>query len=726
MNIILAESAGFCFGVKAAVDGVYENLKKGKIVTYGPIIHNKHVTLDLEKKGVRIIESLKELSTVTDETVAIRAHGVGLPVYDYLDKHNIKYVDYTCPFVKKIHERVKEKQKAGFDVIIIGESEHPEVKGIYSHANENAIIIRTPEEAENIAPGKKYAVVVQTTYKKEIFDKIVENIKKIDPYADISNTICSATSIRQKDAMQLSQIVEYMVVIGDKTSSNSTKLYEICKKNCEKTYFIESIDEIQLKIFKDNAKIGVTAGASTPPAAIKEALRTMKENDNDNNQTFEEMLDSSFVALHNGEVVKGTIIQITPAEVSVNLGYKSDGIITKDEMSEDGSFDLKANCKLGDEIEAVVLRVNDGEGNVLLSRKRVVSQQNMVLLEEAFNNKTIIKGRVVDIVKGGLIALMHDVRVFIPSSQIASHFTADLTVFKGQEFDFHIIEFNKEKRRIVAGRRELAKQEEILRKKIALERLQEGADVEGTVSRIVNFGVFVDLGGIDGLIHLSELSWIRGKKISDLLSVGAKVKVRVLSIDPEKEKVSISLKALETDPWENIETKYPLGKIVEGTVVRTAQFGAFVELEPGVDGLVHISQISRTRISKVEDALSVGERITAKIIVVDAENKKISLSKKEAEEIIVEEEKTEAVEKAEAVVEEKAEEAIEKAEPAAEEAVEKAEAVVEEKAEEAIEKAEPAAEEAVEKVEPVVEEKVEEAIEKAEETVEKTEPADEA
>ena len=636
MEIALAKSAGFCFGVKNAVEGVYEELKNQPLVTYGPIIHNKHVTEDLEANGVRIIENFGQLK---NETVVIRCHGVPLDVFEYMDKNNINYIDYTCPYVKKIHKKVKQNQDSGYEIIIIGDKNHPEVIGIHGHAQNKALIIKDSEEAKNISfdKSKKYVVVVQTTYKKNVFEDTVAIIKASHPEIEIHNTICNATSIRQEEAIKLSQNVQHMIVLGDKSSSNSTKLYEVCKNNCKNTYFIENISEIRLNIFKTNDRIGITAGASTPPAVIKEALYNMNENDK-NNQTFEEMLDSSFITLHTGDVVKGSIIQITHNEVSVNLGYKSDGVISKDEMSDDPSFDPKAFFNIGDEVEAIVLRVNDGEGNVLLSRKRIADQKNIALIEEAFNNKSVVKGKVVDTVKGGLMVMICDVKVFVPSSQISSRFVDDLTSFKGCEFDFNIIEFNREKRRMVAGRKELAQQEERRKKQAALEKLEAGMEVEGTVSRIVGFGVFVDLGDIDGLIHITELSWVRNRKPSSLFAVGDKVRVLVLNVDREKEKVSLSAKALEGDPWADIEEKYAVDQVVEGKIVRMIQFGAFVELESGVDGLIHISQISRKRIGKVEDVLKIGEIVNVKIIGVDKENKKISLSKKEVDEPLGEDE----------------------------------------------------------------------------------------
>lgn len=629
MEIILAETAGYCIGVKMAVDKVYENLKTKDIVTYGPLIHNKHVTDDLKQKGVDIIENLEN---VQDKTVVIRTHGVHPKVYNVMDKNNINYIDYTCPFVKKIH-RIAEKQKnEGRNVIIIGDPAHPEIIGINGFSQDSSLVVKTIEDANSLVleKDKPYSVVVQTTFQTSVFNEIVEIIKTKADNVIISNTICNATFERQSEAEELSKKVDKMIVIGDKSSSNSNKLYIICKKNCENTYFIESISEIELNIFSANDKIGITAGASTPAAVIKEAVSKLSELEK-NDQTFEEMLESSFVQIHTGDIVKGTVLQITNNEVSVNLNHKSDGVISKDELSDEPNVDPKTLYNVGDEIEVYVIKVNDGEGNVILSRKRIEEQKNIATIEEAYKEKTVLKGRVIDVIKGGLMARINGIKVFVPSSQVSSRFVDDLHKFKGQELNFQIIEFNKERRRMVAGRKELAIKEEIQKKQEAIEKLEVGMEVEGKISRMVGFGIFVDLGNIDGLIHITELSWNRNKKTTSLYNIGDTIKAKVLKIDAERLKVSLSIKDLLGNPWDNLEEKYPVGSIASGKVVRMVKFGAFVELENGVDGLIHISQISVKHVTKVEDILEIGQNVSVKIMDIDKENKKISLSKKEAD-----------------------------------------------------------------------------------------------
>ncbi|MDE6357347.1 MAG: 30S ribosomal protein S1, partial [Eubacteriales bacterium] len=402
-------------------------------------------------------------------------------------------------------------------------------------------------------------------------------------------------------------------------SSNTKKLYEISKKYCKNTYLCERIQDLQLNISLNNVKIGITAGASTPPDIIKEAINKMSEMEN---KSFEEMLNESFKTLHSGSVVKGSVIRVTENEVFVDLKYKSDGIIEKSEFSSDLSIDLKNEVKVGDEIEVFVVKLNDGDGNVVLSKKRLEANKGFDELEEAFNNKQIVKGKIIDTIKGGLVANINNIRVFVPSSQISNKFIQDLSSFKGKEFDFNIIEFNKAKRRIIAGRRDLVQAEEDEAKAKVYNNLKAGDKVEGTVSRIVDFGAFVDLGGVDGLIHISELSWSRIKKVSDVLKEGDKVTVSILEIDQSKNKISLSLKDESQNPWVLAKGKFNLGDIVEGKVVRIVDFGAFVELENGIDGLIHISQISQKHIAKVEEALSIGQVVKAKITEIDTDNKK--------------------------------------------------------------------------------------------------------
>ncbi len=637
MEIITAKSAGFCFGVNRAIEACYNEIEKGgRIVTYGPLIHNKNVNKDLENKGVKSVDTLDGCEGAT---VIIRSHGVGKAVYDELERRNIHYVDGTCPFVKKIHNIVRKKRDEGYEVIIIGDGKHPEVIGINGWCDNSAITVDNVDDAQKLIldDEKKYAVVVQTTFRENKFYDILKILKEKSEKITEENTICSATEERQTEAVKISQNVDKMLVIGDKGSSNTQKLYEICRKNCRNTYYIETIEDLVLNNCKFNDKIGITAGASTPPAIIKEVITTMSEMDGVKNTmegeelTFEQMLNDSFVTLHTGDVVKGTVISTAGEEVSVNLGYKSDGIIPRGEFSSDASVVPSKVVQPGDEIEVFVVRVNDGDGNVLLSKKKVESQKGMEEIEKAFEEKATVTGKVVKIVKGGLIAVANGIQVFIPSSQVAGRFVEDLSVYDGTDLTFNIIELDRAKHRIIGGRKALLAKEAEEKKAAVFATLEAGKKVTGTVSRITDFGAFVDLGGVDGLIHISEMSWGRISNPKEVLSEGDTVEVVVLDVDKEKSKISLSLKDVTPNPWTMAAEKYVVGSVVEGKVVRMVPFGAFIELEPGVDGLVHISQIANKRVEKPEDELKIGETIKVKVIDVNAEQKKISLSKKEAE-----------------------------------------------------------------------------------------------
>lgn len=638
-NIRVAESAGFCFGVKRAIEMAYEAIGvEPKLYSYGQLIHNKTVTDDLASKGLEIVESLDGL---TEGTLLIRSHGVGKALYDEAEAKGLKILDGTCPFVKKIHDIVHDKLAEGMGIIIVGDGTHPEVIGINGWC-ENAAVILEDEEAaktKEISEKEKYAVVVQTTFRQAKFDKILEILQDRGVNMEVHNTICSATEKRQTEAEELSKTVDKMIVIGGKNSSNTQKLVEICAKNCGNTVHIETICDLVLNNFGKDDKIGITAGASTPPAIIKEVVVTMSEAlenavqnlGGSEEATFEQMLEESLVTLHTGDVVKGTVIQVVNEEVSVNLGFKSDGIIARGEFSSDPTVIPSKTVQPGDEIEVFVVRVNDGDGNVMLSRKRIEAQKGIEEIEAAYNDKAVVTGTVTNVVKGGLIAVVNGVNVFIPSSQVSNRFIEDLSVFNGQELEFNIIEVDRVKRRFIGGRKALVEQEIAAKRAALFETIQAGSRVNGTVSRLTDFGAFVDLGGVDGLIHISEMSWGRISNPKEVLKEGQEVEVFVLDVDKEKGKISLSLKDADKNPWKLAAEKYAVGSIVEGKVVRMVPFGAFVELEPGVDGLVHISQIANKHVVKPEDELKVGEIINVKVLEVNPEQKKISLSKRQAD-----------------------------------------------------------------------------------------------
>lgn len=635
----MAESAGFCFGVKRAIEMAYAAIKtEHPLYSYGQLIHNKTVTDDLAAKGLQITEDLDSMEA---GTLLIRSHGVGKELYDKAEEKGLRILDGTCPFVKKIHQIVQQQQEAGKGILVVGDGAHPEVIGICGWCQNQAVILEDEQAAreKDIPPKDCYAVVVQTTFRQEKFDKILQILQERGISMQVFQTICSATEKRQTEAEELSKRVDKMIVIGGKNSSNTQKLVEICAKNCGNTVHIETICDLVLNNFEKNDKIGITAGASTPPAIIKEVVVTMSEAlenavqnlEGSEEATFEQMLEESLVTLHTGDVVKGTVIQVVNEEVSVNLGFKSDGIISRGEFSSDPNVIPSKTVQPGDEIEVFVVRVNDGDGNVMLSRKRIETQKGIEEIEAAYNDKTVVTGVVEKVVKGGLIAVVNGVNVFIPSSQVSNRFIEDLSVFNGQKLEFNIIEVDRVKRRFIGGRKALVEQEIAAKRAALFETIQAGSKVTGTVSRLTDFGAFVDLGGVDGLIHISEMSWGRISNPREVLKEGQTVEVFVLDVDKEKGKISLSLKDADMNPWKLAADKYAVGSIVEGKVVRMVPFGAFVELEPGVDGLVHISQIANKHVVKPEDELKVGEMIKVKVLEVNPEQKKISLSKRQAD-----------------------------------------------------------------------------------------------
>jgi len=685
MEVILAKTAGFCFGVSRAAEYAFTEAQDKKLCSLGPLTHNSFVLEKLEQHGV---ETISDISQANGRTLLIRTHGVAKAVYDELNQKNISYADLTCPYVKKIHHIALAQTALGDTLIIAGDKKHPEMLGITGWVTGGYITVNTAQEAaaHNFDKTLSYSIVAQTTFVSEVFDEIVSVLKSAGLNIKIFDTICSATKQRLSEAAEISKNVDIMLVLGDEKSSNAVKLYEICKEICKKTYFFESINDLVLKNISGCVKIGLTAGASTPPEIIKEAIRAMNDADK-NTQSFEELLDENLVSLRTGDVVKGTVIQVTNNEISVNLQYKSDGIIPKSEYTDDNNADLTDLVKPGEEIEVYVSRVNDGDGNVLLSKKRLDSQKGWSVIEEAFNAGTPIKGKFADVIKGGMMANICGLRVFVPSSQVSSRYVEDLKRFKGKEYDFKIIEFDRKSRRIVAGRKEYAiKEEKELREKV-FETIAVGQRITGTVSRVVDFGAFVDLGGVDGLIHISQMSWGRVKKAGDVVKEGNDVTVTVLDIDKEHSKISLSLKDVNNDPWLSVVEKYAIGDVVEGKVVRMASFGAFVELEDGVDGLVHVSQISDRHVPKPDDALVIGDIIKVKVTEVDPESKRISLSKKEADALdpnyvppADDEEEAETTAETEEIIDPAPEEAEEV--PVAEEAEEIEETPVAEEAEE--------------------------------------------
>ncbi len=624
MEIIVAKTAGFCFGVKRAVEKVYEQTETaGKpIYTYGPIIHNEEVVKDLEKRGVRVLETEEELKNLTGGVVVIRSHGVSRHIYQILEERGIQVVDATCPFVRKIHRIVEEQTAAGRKVIIIGNSAHPEVEGIKGWGNDDTLAVDSPEEVEKVSfpPGTKVCIVSQTTFNYNKFKELVEKFSEKRYDILVLNTICNATQERQAEAKEVASKVDAMIVIGGKNSSNTQKLYEICKKECENTHYIQTLGDFNPECVSSVSSVGITAGASTPNYIIEEVHTVMAE------MSFEQMLEESLKTIRSGEVVTGKVIDVKEDEIVLNIGYKSDGIISRSEYTTDSNLDLRTVVHVGDDMEAKVVKVNDGEGQVALSYRRLQAEKGNRRLEEAFENHEVLTAKVSQVLDGGLSVNVEETRVFIPASLVSDVYERDLSKYKDQEIEFVITEFNPRRRRIIGDRRQLLAAKKAEMQKELFERIHVGDTVEGVVKNVTDFGAFIDLGGADGLLHISEMSWGRVESPKKVFKTGEKVKVLIKDINGDK--IALSLKFPETNPWVNAAEKYASGNVVKGRVARMTDFGAFVELEPGVDALLHVSQISRNHVDKPSDVLSIGQEIEAQVVDFNEEDKKISLSMK--------------------------------------------------------------------------------------------------
>ena len=620
MEINIAKSAGFCFGVRRAVETVYKESVKKNVYTYGPIIHNDEVVADLERQGVGVINDKKEFRSLKEGTIIIRSHGVPKDVYDEIADAGLDLVDATCPFVRKIHKVVEKESREGRVVIIVGNDHHPEVEGIKGWCHTRPIVIENREQAEDIVvgPDTKLSIVSQTTFNYNKFQYLVEIISEKGYDINVFNTICNATEERQKETRELAMKSDAMIVIGGRHSSNTQKLFEISKKECSNTFYIQTKNDLNMEEFQNIGMLGITAGASTPNNIIKEVHESMAE------MSFDQMLEESFKKIRNGEVVQCTIIDVKEDEIILNIGYKADGIISRNEYSNDQNLDLTTVAKVGDEMEAKVLKVNDGEGQVLLTYKRLKAEKGNKRLEEAFNNKEVLKATVAKVLDGGLSVNVEDTRVFIPASLVSDTYEKNLKKYDGQEIEFVITEFNPRKRRIIGDRKQLLVAEKKAKQEALFARIEAGMTVEGTVKNVTDFGAFIDLGGADGLLHISEMSWGRVENPKKVFTVGETLKVLIKDIQGEK--IALSLKFPETNPWLNADEKYAVGNVVTGKVARMTDFGAFVELEPGVDALLHVSQIAKEHIEKPSDVLKVGEEITAKVVDFKQDDRKISLS----------------------------------------------------------------------------------------------------
>ncbi len=633
MRVELAKTAGFCYGVKRAVELVEQAVAQGKpTVTLGPIAHNRHLVERFAVQGVHVAASVQEVPE--GATVIIRSHGIPRADYEALQQKQVEIVDATCPSVKRIHQLVAAAEEEGRVPVIIGTPSHPEVVAIAGWCSRPLVFADDEELLKWTKSDESHAllpvtVVCQTTSTQNLWEKCKKIIKKEYTNHKIFDTICRATENRQNEAAELAARCDAMLVVGDAKSANTKHLAYICSQHCKRVELVDCAQELDTGSYQDANYIGITAGASTPAWIIKEVNHTMSEMKNVDvvaEESFEALLENSIKTLNTGDKVLGTVTAIGTTEIQVDLGTKHAGYIPYDEVSADPTVKPEEILKVGDEIEVFVVRVNDQEGTVQLSRKKLEGIKVWDDVEAACENKTVVEGIITEENKGGLVANVKGVRVFIPASQTGIAKGGELAQLKGKKVQMKITEFNRARRRVVGSIRAVTSEQ----RKAAFEKIwgeiEVGKKYSGVVKSMTSYGAFVDIGGVDGMVHISELSWGRIKTPNEVVKVGDPIEVFVIKFDAEKRKISLGYKTPEMNPWNQFCSKYQVGDVASVKVVKVVDFGAFAEILPGVDGLIHISQVADRRVEKVSDALTEGQTVDAKIIDVDAERKRISLS----------------------------------------------------------------------------------------------------
>lgn len=634
-KVLVAKSAGFCFGVSRSVDMAEKLLCDGSAFSLGQLIHNDDVCSALAEKGLGIINNPDELPD--GARVIIRSHGVAKSVYDTLESKHALITDATCPKVKKIHQIVSRAADEDRFVIIIGMHNHPEVEAVCGWCGKHKVCadeseLRTFFSNEPDLSAKAITMVIQTTQTRTNFIECSDFLKKRCTNVEIFDTICGATSMRQEEASKLSAECDAMVVIGGRHSANSVHLAEICRQGCDNVQFIKNAEEIDMDRLKNARTVGITAGASAPAWIIKEVSNKMSEEikidataAEEKEMSFDEMLEESIKTIYNGDKVTGYVVAITGTEISVDIGTKYSGFIPTTEFTDDG-IKVEDAVKVGDEIEAVVVRVNDVEGTVMLSKKRLDAAKSWTAVESAVEDGTILEGVVTEENKGGIVVNVKGIRVFVPASQSGLPKDAEMSQLLKQKVRVKITEVNRGRKRVVGSIRAVAQKERRERAEAIWNEIEVGKKYHGTVKSMTSYGAFVDIGGIDGMVHVSEMSWSRVKNPAEVFSVGDDVDVYVINFDKEKRKISLGYKDPAENPWAKFTAAYEVGSTAQVKIVKLMTFGAFAEVLPGVDGLIHISQIANRRIGKPEEVLSVGDVVEAKITAIDNENQKISLS----------------------------------------------------------------------------------------------------
>ena len=631
MRVTLARTAGFCYGVRRAVELSEEAAGRGNpCVMLGPVIHNRAEIQRLAALGIGLAESVEAVPK--GAAVILRSHGEGKAVFDALEARGAEIIDTTCPNVSRIHRIVRQAQEEGRRVVIVGAVGHPEVRAIAGWCREPLIFQDGEALAEYFEDHPEMArepvtMVSQTTSTQEAWKKSVENAKKLCTNIKIFDTICNATCARQSEAQQLAAQNDAVIVVGGRESANTRRLYELCGALCPNTVWIENPDELDPAQFNRGANVAITAGASTPVWIIKEVYDKMSdENMMEIEESFAELLEKSIKTLHTGEKVMGVVTAITPTEIYVDLGTKHAGYIPVGELTDDPTAKVEDLVKVGQEIEVFVVRVNDAEGVVTLSKKKLDSVKSWDDVEKACEDKTVVEGVVTEENKGGVVVSIKGVRVFIPASQTGIPRDTPMTELLKKKVQLRITEVNRARRRVVGSIRAVAAAARAEKAAEVWNGIEEGKHYHGTVKSLTSYGAFVDIGGVDGMVHISELSWSRIKHPSEVVNPGDEVDVYVISFDPEKKKISLGMKDKSQDPWAVFTEKYHVGDTATVKVVKLMTFGAFAEVVPGVDGLIHISQLADHRVEKPADVVSEGQEVEVKITDIDYDKKKVSLS----------------------------------------------------------------------------------------------------
>lgn len=628
----MASKAGFCFGVKRAIEIAQQTAKdiSGPVYTYGPIIHNEQVVNKLREQGINKIGNMED---EIPGNLIIRSHGVEPQVFEKATTIGHQVVDATCPFVGRVQQLVRELGTDGYQVVVVGDRDHPEVQGIVGWSEGKAIVVENATEAEQIDGYNRIGVVAQTTQPEANFNQVVRTLQNKGAEVKVCNTICSATGERQKAALELAEKVDVMIVVGGTSSANTGKLTKLCKSTGTTTYQVETAAELKAQWFDGVKRAGLTAGASTPSWVIEEVVNRMSElgekMEGVQEETMQEGMNEAMEVktLRKGELVSGTVVQINNDEILVDVGAKSEGVVPIRELAS-YKADPQEVVKVGDKIDVIVIKAEDEEGRIILSKERADVQKNWAKLQADMENNTVVDGVVREVVKGGLIVDV-GVRAFLPASLVDVGYVEDLSKYLNETIKVRIIEMNDNRKKVVLSRKVVLEEEQTKARVELFQKIEEGHTVKGTVRRLTDFGAFVDIGGVDGLLHISEMAWYRVNHPSDVVSVGDEIEVKVLKVDRENEKVSLGLKQVLPNPWDNVEEKYAVGSVVPAKVVRLAPFGAFVQLEAGVEGLVHISHLAEQHVEKPEDVVSEGQEINVKILSVDPAEKRIRLSIRE-------------------------------------------------------------------------------------------------